>query len=141
MSRTHIAGKPISRSDLFGVDPYDIDVQEEFRGRHIPPAEEAIVEMAESLLEQGQIQPVLARKIEGGRIRLTVGFTRCAAARLIRDGFIGSDGQSHQDKEFKLQVKIIECNDERALLLNIRENNDRGGTSEIDDAHNQETLR
>jgi ParB-like chromosome segregation protein Spo0J len=129
-----------SRKDYFFVSPYDIKVVEELRGRHTPPSEEKIIEMAESLLDHGQQQPVQCRKIEGNRLQLNMGFTRTAAARLIREGFTDNEGVKRGDPEFKLKVIIVESNDETAFINNIVENQHRNETNPIDDAHNQYKL-
>lgn len=131
----------VRRSDLFHVDPTAIVVNDELRGREFVPTEATIIALAVSLLTQGQLQPVQCRRIEDNRLQLVLGFTRTAAARLIRDGFTDSDGVFHQDAEFALQVKIVDGNDEESLIRNIVENAIRNETSAIDDAHNQNRLR
>ncbi len=131
----------VRRSDLFHVDPTLIVVNDELRGREFVPPESTIIALAVSLLTQGQLQPVQCRRIDDNRLQLVLGFTRTAAARLIRDGFTDSDGVFHQDAEFALQVKIVDGNDEESLIRNIVENAIRNETSAIDDAHNQNRLR
>jgi len=140
MKLKYADGTDVTRRDLFFADPTKIRVKEELRGRSAPPTEEAIIAMAESLLSVGQLQPVRVRR-EGLDLVLTLGFTRCAAARVIRDGFVGSDGERHRDKEFCLQATAVDCNDDEAFRANIVENALRGETSPIDDAFNHRTLR
>jgi ParB-like chromosome segregation protein Spo0J len=135
------AGSDAKRRERYFVDPYQIEVREELRGRHLPPREQDILYLAESMLKYGQRQCVEARRKEGGKIVLVAGFTRTAAARLIRDGFVGSDGEQRQDKDWKLQVVVSDCNDETAFLRNVVENAARHATSPIDDAINQSRLR
>ena len=135
------AGSDVKRGDLFWVDPNEIIVREELRGRAAPPSEEKIVAMAESLLRETQLQPVKARRNADKRLVLTAGFTRNAAARLIRDGFTGSDGEFHKQPEFRLQVCISDMPDDQAKLANIAENSLRNDTNPIDDAINQEWIR
>lgn len=134
------AGPDVKRGDLFFVDPYEVIVREELRGRHLPPSEPDIIERAVSLHDHGQIQPVECRR-ENGKLLLTLGFTRCAAARLIRHGFIGPDGVERKDEKFVLQVKVVDTNDEGAFIRNVVENAQRNNTSPIDDAFNQARLR
>jgi hypothetical protein len=131
----------VRRGDLFFVDPFQVIVQEELRGRRFPPTSEQIVEMAMSIFDNGQRQAIECRRVEDSRLQSTAGFTRINAIRLIREGFTGTDGVHRQDAEFKVQVKIVDCNDETALRNNIVENAHRNETSDIDDAHNQNTLR
>ncbi len=135
------AGEGVKRGDLFWVDPSEIIVREELQGRAAPPSEEKIVAMAESLLRETQLQPVKCRRNADKRLVLTAGFTRCAAARLIRDGFTGSDDEFHQQPEFRLQVCISDMPDDQAKLANIAENALRNETNPIDDAINQEWIR
>lgn len=135
------AGADVKRSDVFGVDPFEVIVREEIRGRCKPPSDEQIVTLAESLLDHGQQQPVRVRKIEENRLQLISGYTRTAAARLIREGFVDSEGKKRKDREFKLQCMISTANDEKSFILNVVENEHRNMTSPIDDALNQERLR
>lgn len=122
------------------VDPHQVIVEEALRGRTTPPSPERIVEMAESFLEQTQLQPVLCRKVEENRVKLNIGFTRMAAARLIRDGFVGTDGQHKQDPNFMLKIMTVNGNDEEAFIANIVENKVRNDTTPIDDATNMRML-
>lgn len=133
---------PAKRSDEFGVNPFDITVSEELRGRSKPPTEEQIIARAESMLEHSQLQPCQVRRIDSaGNLSLILGFTRMAAARIIRTGFVGTDGEFKQDPEFNLTVKVVDCNDQKSFLRNIVENAQRNPTSPIDDAVNQQKLR
>lgn len=131
----------VTRGDLFFVDPFQIIVKEELRGRRFPPTSEQITEMAMSIFDNNQRQPIECRRVADNRLQSTAGFTRINAVRLIREGFTGTDGEFRQDPEFKVQVKVVNANDETALRNNIIENAHRNGTSDIDDAHNQNTLR
>lgn len=141
MSSIKINAGNVRRIDMFAVDPEKIIVKEELRGRHTPPTEQAIIEMAESLLEHGQEQPVRVRKVENDKLQLISGFTRVAASRLIRSGFTDTQGQEQHDPDFQIRVTIKNCNDEESFLHNVVENAHRNNTSDTDDAHNQERLR
>ena len=135
------AGEDMKRGDLYFVDPYQIIVKEELRGRSKPPTEEQIIELAESMMNNGQRQPVECRKTSDSRLLLNLGFTRNAAARLIREGFTNFKGEHRQDENFKLKVVISDANDEQAFYNNIVENAHRNATSPIDDAKNQHRMR
>lgn len=136
------AGEDVRRAELFFVDPYQVTVKEELRGRMIAPSAEAIIEMAMSIYDNQQRQPVECRRVGvDKRLQLTLGFTRTAACRLIRDGFTGTDGIERVDANFMLKVLVVDCNDEQALKNNIVENAHRNWTTDIDDAHNQNMLR
>lgn len=131
----------VVRRDYFMVNPFEITVKEELRGRHTPPTEQDIIEMAESLLDHGQQQPVQCRKFEGNKLLLNLGFTRMAAARLIVSGFTDSTGTERKDEAFRLKVVLSDGNDKDAFVHNIVENAHRNATSPIDDAYNQNRLR
>lgn len=135
------AGENVKRGDIFFVDPFQVIVKEELRGRHKPPTEKAIIDMACSLMDNGQRQAVECRKLKDNRLQLNLGFTRTAAARLIRNGFTDPDGNERKDEEFMLKVMISDANDEVAFINNVVENAHRNQTSPIDDAHNQHKLR
>lgn len=129
------------RGHLFFIDPNEVIITEELRGRHKPPSEEDIIDMAVSLLEHGQQQPVVCRRVDDKRVKLHAGFTRANAARLIRSGFTDPEGTHRQDESFMLQCLVADCNDEEAFVRNVVENAHRNQTSPIDDAHNQRRLR
>jgi ParB-like chromosome segregation protein Spo0J len=135
----------VRRTDILLVSPFDVVVREELRGRKFPPTEEDIVHMAMSIFDNGQRQPIECRRItlDGtkNRLQATAGFTRTNAIRLIREGFVGTDGVRRHDSEFKVKVTVVDCSDEDALVHNIVENAHRNQTSDIDDAYNQDLLR
>jgi ParB-like chromosome segregation protein Spo0J len=138
------AGDNVRRGDLFYIDPYQIKVREDLRGRHKPPTDEDVISMAESMLDFGQIEPVEARRLPDQTLELNLGFTRTAAARLIREGFKvqTDDGEvERHDADFMLQVKVVDCNDQTAFTRNVVENCHRNMTSPMDDAFNQDRLR
>lgn len=130
------------RGDLLFVDPFQVIVKEELRGRHKAPSEEQILQRALSMMTHGQIQPVDARKNADKQLVLNAGFTRTAAARLIRTGFVNPEtGVEMKDEAFMLQLKVVDANDQEAFERNIVENAHRNETTPIDDAHNQRRLR
>lgn len=156
------------RSEYYLLNPYEVIVEESMRGRHKAPTQEDIVRRAVNMHEVGQIQPVECRRNEKNQPLLTLGFTRTASARLIREGFeydfddeveekytVEVDGESVEktrlvvvqkkghihDPNFMLKVNILDCNEEEAFIRNISENNERNPTTPIDDAHNQRKLR
>jgi len=132
--------KDARRCDMFAIAPEQIAVVEDLRGRCSPPTEAAIISMAESLMEHGQQQPCVARKV-GEKLQLVSGFTRVAPARLIRTGFYDSTGAHVCDPDFQVRVVLKNVNDEGSFIANIVENRERNATSPMDDAHNQDKLR
>lgn len=130
-----------SRKDFFIIDPFDVFVKEGSRGRKYAPEPQTIIERAVSMMDNGQQTPVQARKIEQNRLQLVSGFTRTAAARLIREGFTDLEGVFRKDEKFMLKTLLVDANEEKALIDNIIENAHRNDTSPIDDAFNQARLR
>jgi ParB-like chromosome segregation protein Spo0J len=141
-------------------------MQNDLRGRRHPPTERQIMNRALSFKMYGQIVPCEVRIQTIGGVKgvpvLNSGFTRCAAARLLRKGFtipedwadteltkedaeakveVFRPGQFIQDPSFVLRVVSVNCNDENAFLRNLIENLERNDCTDIDDAHNQERLR
>jgi len=133
-------GIDVKRSDRFHLKPEDIIICPELRGRHTPPTNEQVAQLAISMHKNSQIEPVLCRRTHDNRVKLVAGFTRHEAAKMLRQGF-EYDDKSYCDPEFRLSVVLSDCNDEEAFLRNLAENNDRCPTSAIDDAHNQRRLR
>ncbi len=127
------------RTDMWFVDPYDIKILEDKRGRWTPPSPEAVIQKAVSMMNHGQLQAVEVRRA-GKDVILVSGFTRAGAARLIRDGF-EYEGQKYHDPKFMLQCRLVTLNEQEAFEHNIVENCHRDETSPIDDAHNQRKLR
>lgn len=134
-------GDNMKRRDYFSLNPFNIQIREELRGRHKAPDEESIVALAESMMENGQQQPVVIRRQADNTPLLISGFTRTAAARLIRDGFKDRKGEHRQNADFMINANLTDANDETAFRLNIVENAHRNQTSPIDDAKNQHRLR
>lgn len=159
------SGETVSRSrdaDGLRLNPCDVVIIGDCRGRKFPPTDIEIMGMALDLYENGQLQAIEARKttVEGAKNTpvVTFGFTRTNAGRLLVEGFkvpeelggrfahpatgeLIKDGEHVQQKEFKLLTRIIDCNEENAFRRNIHENQVRNETTDIDDAYNQQLLR
>lgn len=133
-------GIDVKRSDRYHLNPDDIIICPELRGRHTPPTPEQVARLAISMLKNSQVEPVLCRRTHDNRVKLVAGFTRHEAVKMLRQGF-EFEGKSYCDPEFRLSVVLSDCNDEEAFMRNLAENNDRCATSPIDDAHNQRRLR
>lgn len=141
MSMTIDAGADAVRKEFFFVNPYEIVVQEELRGRAFAPSIEQVIEMAISIMQHGQRQPVECRRLPNKKLQLVLGFTRTAAVRMIRDGFKDADGKEWCDPDLKLKTTVVETNEQQAFINNIIENLHRNDLSPMDDAKNQERLR
>lgn len=107
---------------VFFVHPADIVADHALNTRHTPHDAESVAEMVSTLREQGQIQPVAARKTRDGKLYLVAGFRRHAAALQIVE----------TDPQFRLKVVILDVNDEEAFQRNLAENLERRELSPID---------
>lgn len=133
------AGPGVKRADMFIVDPFEIDVQEALRGRYKPPTEEDVIDLALSIIQGGQRQPVESRKTVGNRLILVMGFTRMAAIRLICEGF-EYEGTRYHDPNFRIKTLVVICDESEAVKRNVVENRHRLETSPMDDAFNMGRL-
>ncbi len=119
-------------TNAFPVDPAYILVTAR-NGRAFPHDEEAIAKRCKSFEQEGQLQAVVVRKVEDNKLELVAGYCRHAAALLFN--------KLHPDTPMKLNVIVKEMNDEEAFRKNIVENQEREGTTPVDDAFNQRRLR
>lgn len=115
------------------IDPREVVVDLTQRGRKFPPTQDEIVNLAEKILSEGQLEEVLFNKLPDKRVKLVFGFTRWEAAMWIVN--------NHPDRNFRLRGRVVTCSPEEAIRYNISENHDRKQTSVIDDAYNQRRLR
>lgn len=122
------------RSDLYHVLPADIVVDESQNGRFEAHDDEAVQELAQSLLEYGQKQPVLVRRLPDFRLQLVAGYRRWKAATLVNT-------KLRPEQPLKLQCRIGEMNEEEAFLSNIIENHDRRECNDLDYAFQHRRLR
>lgn len=121
----------VTRGDLFLIDPAEIAVILPANGRQDLPTEQEIRDLADSIKEHGQSQPVLCRRLGDKRVQLVFGYRRHAAVTLLN-----AEGTAT-----KLKCLVSDMNETEAFVANIIENKDRKGTQPIDDAHNQRRLR
>lgn len=121
------------KQNHFLISPEDIIVDYTRNSRAEPPAPEDVVARVRSFESLGQLQPVEVRKIAGGKVELTLGYTRYAAAVEYN--------KSHPDRPMKLKCSLIDCNNEEAFLRNIAENLERRDLTPLDQAHAQRKLR
>jgi ParB/RepB/Spo0J family partition protein len=123
----------VRKSDLFLIDPAEIVVDAAANGRASGHTDEEIEALAASILEYGQQQPCVVRRIAENRVQLVSGYGRYRAVSLVNS--------RQPDNQIPLRCTATVCNDEEAFLRNLVENNDRKSTTPIDDAHNQRRLR
>lgn len=123
----------VVKSNLFKIPVDQIEADETLRGRHKAPKQADIEAMAHSILEHGQLQPVMVRKIKG-KYKLILGFTRYDAIKWGNETGLFNP---------PLPVAAISSttNDEESFTRNVVENRHRNQTTPVDDAHNMRRLR
>ena len=123
----------IVRQDVYLIDPENIVVVEAQNTRWQPHDDAEIASLARSFEQDGQLQPVVVRRIADNRVQLVAGYRRYHAAQQYN--------QLHPDSPMKLKCVVSMMNDEEALRRSIVENRERAQTTAMDDAHNQRRLR
>jgi len=138
---------PNANGDLFSFDPADIKIPAHLNGRHDLPDIDWLVE---SILTQGQIQPVRVRK-DGSTPVLCLGFSRWRAISAIND-LVGGGKKAEKWSELhpgvplptvpmKLKCCYVQCSEMDGFIANISENLVRKGTTDLDDVYNVQRLK
>jgi ParB/RepB/Spo0J family partition protein len=120
-------------SQMFCIDPQNVEMSLDLNGRAFPHDEEAIKNRCDSYEKVGQLQPVVVRKINEHKVQLVAGYCRYGAAVEYN--------KRHPDKPMLLKCVLSNMNEEEAFQANIVENRERVETSPVDDAFNQRRLR
>lgn len=128
----------------YGLDPAVIRLpNHDLQGRFAPKPKK-ILEMAISLLLEGQKQNIVIRKDHENHPMLVAGFRRHAAALMINEKrtdkefleAIGDEARAKLelmgDEPFLLDAKLDNINEAQAFLANVRENVDREELSPMD---------
>jgi ParB/RepB/Spo0J family partition protein len=132
MSMKLSAGEVV-RQDEFLIDPSEVIVDPMLNGRWKPHDDEAVEVLARSIGDEGQLQAVQVRRIDGNRVQLVLGYRRHAAVKL--------HNYHNPENQIKLRCKVVVISPEEAFRRNIVENRQRSDCTPIDDAHNQRRLR
>lgn len=116
--------------------PEEITVKAPLNGRHDVPDLEPLIA---SILELGQLQPVIIRREEGLPV-LFAGFNRWRAITTINKE--GRTGPMRPDASVPMRVRAVVRNigEEEGFFANIAENNIRTPTTALDDAYNLKRL-
>jgi len=122
---------------MLRLDPRDIVFDLADNTRHFGHSSEHIRILAESLIVNGQQQPVTIRRDGNNKPVLVSGYGRLQAALLInKDSDLRSLAQMEGQDIFRVNCLLVSANSEEAFLRSIVENKDRNPTTPIDDAHN-----
>lgn len=120
------------RNQYFLMAPEDIIVDQSANGRWQPHKQEDILARMKSFEKEGQITPVIIRKVGGNKVQLVAGYCRHAAALLYN--------QTH-DGKMPLKCILQEMSDLEALRKNKAENDSRVDLSHMDKAHLHRRFR
>ena len=115
----------VKRRDYYLLDPSELVVGT--NSRNSPVSDEVVAERAASMLRDGQLQPISARRLPvSNKIEVYAGFTRLRAALLIQE----------TNPEYKIRVMIeSDLNDLDAFKRSVIENSERENTNLIDKAY------
>lgn len=125
------------------ISPKKLIFTDKFRGRSAPVSMEDRIARADSIRQEGQLQPIQVRQVSGtDTYEVIFGNTRGLAGELLCDGYTTNEGREVEGKpDFKLRAEVVDITDEEAFIRNVVENSQRTQTSPIDDALNQKMLR
>lgn len=118
-----------TRGSEYNFYPEQIVVKPELNGRHEAPDIQWLID---SILADGQLQPVIVRKV-GEVPYLVAGYSRWRAVAEINK-------QKLAPVKLKLACTSFRGNEQEAFLVNIAENKARNQTTPLDDAHNIRKL-
>jgi ParB-like chromosome segregation protein Spo0J len=71
------------RSDVHRINVDDLHIDLKNNGRRFSPSDDKVRSLAESIIEYGQLEPIIIRKVADNTYTPVAGYTRCAAIRLI----------------------------------------------------------
>lgn len=142
MARTiNAGGTQVLRRDVFLIDPDEVVIEPEFNGRSKAINHAAVIKYAKDFIDPaiGQIHAIDCRETHDKRAAVTAGFTRLAAAILVKHG--SPENGIEAIPTFKIACTINKCSEQDGFLRNVIENKQRHATSAIDDAQNFRKLR
>lgn len=118
-----------TRRNVYYFDVADIKFKPELNGRAELPD---IEDLKASILEYGQLQPVVVRS-ENDCPVLIMGFSRWRAITELNKDRTGDD-------RIKIAAVYERCNEQEAFVRNWEENRRRKETTPLDDAHHFDQL-
>ena len=112
--------------DVVKLPISSIEVNEEFncRGTILPLD---VASLASDIQQNGLMNPVNVRKIGGGKYSLVAGFRRLKAHKIL--------------EITEIDAVIVECDDQRALIMNLSENLQRKDLNILQEANALRRLR
>lgn len=110
---------------LFRMLPEEIDAEDAANTRSVTHTPEEIETTARSIMDEGQLEPVLVRRAGGDKLTMVAGFGRRKAVVLINSTL-------RPDPPTKLLCRLFDGNAEDAMKAGFRENMDRKELTPID---------
>jgi ParB family transcriptional regulator, chromosome partitioning protein len=117
----------VTKTDVFRL-PADELLFSDFTGRHFEPSEDSLESLIQSILKDGQLEPVCVRKDKDDKPIIVFGHRRVRAIRLINERGLA-------DPPLPVQAVYKRVNAEEAALLTLLENEERQAVSPIDLAY------
>ena len=134
-AQLHVKHEAEKVGDTYFLDPRDIQLpDEDLRGRKFPPTKTDVKELAESIMRQGQEEPVKCRLNGDGKPILVFGRTRYEAVLLINTELDPKNPR-------KIAARITTQDEKSAFFSCNEENKRRKNTSPVDEAFNHQVMR
>lgn len=126
MSIRFADGIKAKRSEVYSFDPKVIKIDQSKRGRYTEVPQEAFDALVADIKENGQLSPIIVRRLEDDNVEVVAGFTRLMACLKIQE----------DDPTFKVRCEVhTEMDDRRAFAVNMTENTHRNDLTVMDKAH------
>lgn len=122
---------PAKRGTTFIVDPKDLVIDEAQNGRAFPYTQAEIYQKAASLKAQGQLQPIVVRRTDDGKVAVIAGTGRALGAL-----YLNANDPDYATAPFLLECVVKDGQDVDAFAINVTENFIRKSLTPVDIAHN-----
>lgn len=139
---------PVSRGDVFRLNPEDITLGKNSRVIPATDYKAKVTTKALSIIQNGQLQPARGHKDDTDHVVLDIGHTRYDAIKLIRQGFEAIDPTDGEKRFFhnpNQQLDVVIDKDiktaEDSFVASIIENSQRDDTTDVQEALAQQELR
>lgn len=134
MGKQTLDAGEVGRIDVQTIYPQYLLYDHKYNSRKDRHSDEVIQQMAASIVEFGQLQPAIGRKVDGNKVQVVDGFCRCTAIAYINEHKL-------TPKPMKVLIRVTDMNAEEAFLRSVAANIERSTTTPVDDAHAQRRLR
>ena len=126
-----INAEGVTRTTLFMVPPEQIQVIDTDNGRRFKTDVE---DLALDIAEHGQLEAILCRRDEEGKLVVVAGYRRLAAIKFVNESGLVST-------PLKVKVDVLNVDEVGAFMVNVSENHQRQNLSPIDTAYAIQRLK